>query len=324
MKAAVIHEFGAVPRYEDFPDPVAKDGELGITVEAVIVDYAIKALASGRHFGSKQFFPVFPSIVGRGGVGSLADGTPVMFQVTQAPYGALAEKAVVPESAVTPIPAGIDPVLAAVIPSAAQSSLLPLKYTAKLQAGETVLVNGATSVSGLLAVKIAKELGARRVVGTGRNLASAQKAMAAGADAFISLGQTDQDVTKALQSEAGEGYDVVLDYLGGHPAEVLLSSFMPTSIGFARKRTRYVVIGALAGWTIQFPAQSIITSGLEIYGFGATNTPENLRNRAEGVAQVWDLLGRGILSMDVLRLPLSDIEAAWNMEEHGRRIVIVP
>jgi len=148
--------------------------------------------------------------------------------------------------------------------------------------------------------------------------------MAAGADAFISLGQTDQDVTKALQSEAGEGYDVVLDYLGGHPAEVLLSSFMPTSIGFARKRTRYVVIGALAGWTIQFPAQSIITSGLEIYGFGATNTPENLRNRAEGVAQVWDLLGRGILSMDVLRLPLSDIEAAWNMEEHGRRIVIVP
>ena len=229
-----------------------------------------------------------------------------------------------PESAVTPIPAGIDPVQAAVIPSAAQSSLLPLKYTAKLQAGETVLVNGATSVSGLLAVKIAKELGAGRVVGTGRNLASAQKVMAAGADAFIGLEQTDEDVTKALQSEAGDGWDVVLDYLGGHPTEILLSSFMPTSIGFARKRTRCTLIGALAGWTIQFPAQSIITSGLEIYGFGVTNSPENLRNRAEGVAQVWDLLGRGILRMDIVRLPLSDIEAAWNLEEHGRRIVIVP
>jgi hypothetical protein len=63
---------------------------------------------------------------------------------------------------------------------------------------------------------------------------------------------------------------------------------------------------------------------LEIHGFGMTNTPENLKDRAEGVAQVWDLLGRGELSLEVVRVPLSEIEEAWTREEHGRRIVVVP
>lgn len=83
MKAAVLYEFGAVPRHEEFPDPVINDGELGVKVEAVILDYALKALASGTHFASKQFYPSFPAIIGRSGVGLLDDGTPVSFQSTR-------------------------------------------------------------------------------------------------------------------------------------------------------------------------------------------------------------------------------------------------
>ncbi len=324
MKAAVIHQFGQVPKFEDFPEPVANAGDVSVQVKAVILDYAVKALAGGGHFASRQFYPSFPAIVGRSGVGSLEDGTPVMFQILQAPYGALAERVVVPATAATPIPEGVDPIQAAVLPSAAQSSLLPLKYTAKLQAGETVLINGATSVSGMLAVKIAKALGAGRVVGTGRNAATGKLVLEAGADAFINLGLPEHELADAFQREAGGGYDVILDYLGGRPTEILLSTFIPGSIGFARKRTRFIVTGVLAGPEIRFPAQSIITSGLELYGFGATNTPENLRNRAEGIAQIWDLIRRGELYMDVARFPLKDIETAWTLEEHGKRIVITP
>ncbi|MGO8693105.1 MAG: quinone oxidoreductase family protein [Rectinemataceae bacterium] len=324
MKAAVLYEFGAVPRYEEFPDPVINDGELGVKVEAVILDYALKGLASGTHFASKQFYPSFPAIVGRSGVGLLDDGTLVSFQCTRLPYGSMAERVAVQKSVITPIPPEIDAVQAAVVPSAAQSSLLPLRYTAKLRAGETVLINGATSVSGMLAVKIAKSLGAGRVVGTGRNPASGERAKEAGADAFISLNQSDEKLAEALRREAGEGYDVILDYLCGHPTEVLLSTFTPTAISFARKRTRLVLIGVLAGRSMQLSAESVVTSGLEIYGFGAPNNPETLKNRAEGVAQIWDMLKRGELSIDAVRLPLSDIKKAWELEEHGRRIVIVP
>jgi len=324
MKAAVITQFGAIPHYENFPDPAVGAGEVSVKVEAVIVDFALKSLAAGQHFGSKQFYPSFPAIVGRSGVGSLSDGTRVMFQVMKSPYGALAERVVVPENTLTVIPPGVDPVQAAVIPSAAQSSLLPLKYTAKLLVGETVLVNGATSVSGLLAVRIAKELGARRIIGTGRSQASAQKVIQAGADAFICLEQSDRELAEAFRRERGDGYDVVLDYLSGRPAEILLSSFVPEAIGFAANRTRYVVIGGLAGSNITFPSQAIITSGVEIYGFGMTNTSENLRNRSEGVALVWDMMKRGVLNIETVKVPLQEIAEAWNMEEHGRRIVIVP
>jgi hypothetical protein len=49
MKAAVLHELGGVPRYEDFPNPVAGDGEVVITVKAVAVENIDKMVAAGTH-----------------------------------------------------------------------------------------------------------------------------------------------------------------------------------------------------------------------------------------------------------------------------------
>src|ERR1700760_1849067 len=66
-----------------------------------------------------------------------------------------------------------------------RGSLLPLKYSAKLQPGETVLINGATGVSGRIAIQVAKMLGAGRVIGTGRNARSLELLSKLGADAVI-------------------------------------------------------------------------------------------------------------------------------------------
>lgn len=211
---------------------------------------------------------------------------------------------------------------AAVIPSAALSSLGPLKYVAKLQPGETVLINGATSVSGMLAVQIAKYLGAGRVIGTGRNPVSGEKLKELGADAFINLNQPDEKVVEALKKEAGTGYDVILDYLWGHPAEVIINSFTPNALGVPSKRTRFVLIGGLAAWTAQLSGQSLITSGLEIYGMVGGQTPPEAF--VEGTKLIWDMIKQGKLSMDIVKYPLKYIEKVWNMEEHGKRIVIVP
>jgi NADPH:quinone reductase-like Zn-dependent oxidoreductase len=198
---------------------------------------------------------------------------------------------------------------------------LPLRYRAKLQLGETVLINGATSPSGMLAVQIAKFLGAGRVIGTGRNPESGEKVKELGADAFINLNQPDEKLVEALRKEAGKGYDVILDYLWGHPAEVIISTFVPAGLGFVSKRTRFIQIGVLAGRVIQLKSESLGTSGLEIHGFGTLNTPETL---AECTKQVWDLIKQGKLSLDIVKFPLKDIEKAWKLEEHGRRIVIIP
>jgi NADPH:quinone reductase-like Zn-dependent oxidoreductase len=84
-----------------------------------------------------------------------------------------------------------------------------------LQLGETVLVNGATGVSGKLAVQMAKLLGAGRVIGTGRDDVSLGAVPKLGADVVINTRKSDDEVKKAFLSEGGKGYDVVLDYLWG-------------------------------------------------------------------------------------------------------------
>lgn len=321
MKAAVINKVGDTPKYEDFPDPILNDGDVEVNVEAVMLDYANKVLASGTYFASNQFYPNLPAIVGYTGVGTLGDGSLVSFTGMKSPYGAMAEKAVVPRAFAVPIPEGVTAEQAAVIPSAALSSFAPLRYVSKLQLGETVLVNGATSVSGMLAVQLAKALGAGRVIGTGRNSEAGEKLKVLGADAFINLNQSDANITKTLKEEAGEGYDVILDYLWGHPAEVIINTFIPSALGMPSKRTRYVLIGMLAGRYSQVRAESLLTSGLEMYGMTSQAPPDALM---EGTELVWDLIKQGKLIMDIIKYPLKDIEKVWDTEEHGKRIVIIP
>ena len=95
MKAAVLHQLGGIPRYEDFADPVAGDGEVVVEVKAVAVENVDKAVAAGTHFATGQFLPQLPAIVGFDGIGALPDGTLVGFSQSRPPYGALAERTVV-------------------------------------------------------------------------------------------------------------------------------------------------------------------------------------------------------------------------------------
>ena len=68
-----------------------------------------------------------------------------------------------------PLPDGLDDVTAAAIANPGMSSWAAYRERAHLKAGETVLVNGATGTAGRLAVQIAKHLGAKKVIATGRS-----------------------------------------------------------------------------------------------------------------------------------------------------------
>jgi NADPH2:quinone reductase len=215
--------------------PVAGQDEKFIHVRASVLENFDKMVASGKYYGSKQMFPEFPAIIGHGGIGMTEDGQLVSFGMMRSPYGSFAEKTVARYS--VPIPEGVDAAVAAALPASILTSYLPLKYTAKLEQDETVLVNGATGVSGKIAVQLAKMLGAKRVVGTGRNETSLKLLEDLGTDAVIDLKQNDEELLASLKREAAEsGYDVVIDFIWGHPAEIIMKSFVPKEVGFAKKK----------------------------------------------------------------------------------------
>jgi NADPH:quinone reductase-like Zn-dependent oxidoreductase len=323
VKAAVIHEFGAVPRYEDFADPTLDAGDLLVHVQAVALENFDKMTAQGVHYSSREIFPMFPAIVGHSGVGALSDGKLVFFGGTKPPYGTLAEKAVVPKAYAayaSPVPEGVDLAVAAALPASALTSLLPLRWGVKLEPGQTVLIQGATGVSGKLAVQIAKLLGAGKIVGTGREDSILRSLSDLGATATIDLKQPDTAIIEAFTREAGQGYDVILDFLWGHPTELLFRALTPTEAGFAKRRTRYVQSGQAAGPTITLLAEALRTSGLEIGG-GGNVSPAVL---PEALQQVWAWFGQGLLTCNVEKMHLKDIAEAWNRKASGKRIVIVP
>lgn len=320
MKAAVINGFGEVPQYADFPDPTPAEGEILIDVKACVLENFDKGVASGRHYSSKKLYPQFPAIVGTDGVGITPEGKMAGFGNARPPYGAFAEKAAAGYT--VPVPDGIDPARATAIPPSVLTSLLSLKYSAKLQQGETVLVNGATGVSGRIAIQVAKMLGAGKVIATGRNERSLQLLPQLGADAIIDLKQPDEQLAKAFKdAEDDHGIDVVIDYIWGRPAEVLIGTFIPAEAGFAKRRIRYIHIGEKAGSHISLPGSALRTSGLELMGVGKLS----MEILQEEMKQVWTWIADDKLYMEIEEVPLANIAEAWQRSDlEGKRLVIVP
>lgn len=141
MNAAVVHAFDAPPRYTSFVDPVPEDGEKLVKVTAAGLHPIVKALANGTHYGSTRVLPFIPGV---DGVGRLEDGTRVYFGTMRSPYGTFSELAVAPHWICLPLPEGLDEVTAAGIANPGMSSWAALSARAKLVAGESVLILGAT------------------------------------------------------------------------------------------------------------------------------------------------------------------------------------
>jgi NADPH:quinone reductase-like Zn-dependent oxidoreductase len=323
MYAAVLHKLGSTPRYEQFDDPVAGDGEVLIKVLAASLKPIDKGMAGGKHYASFRELPV---VCGVDGVGTLETGQRVLFGGSRHPFGAMAEKAVAPRAFCFPVPDGLDDATAAALPNPAGSSWLPLKYRAKLKPGETVLVLGATGAAGKLAVQIAKILGAGRVIAAGRNPKALESTRSLGADTTIQLDQPRQNLVEAFTSAAKDrngkdGIDIVLDYLWGPPTEALVEALTGHDFTAEPHTTRLIEIGAIAGPTIALPGAALRSSGLEIYGSGGGSVPRHAI--VEAVPEILQCAARGELKLETKKVPLADVETVWNQKE-DRRVVFIP
>lgn len=313
MKAAIVDAPGNTPRYSDIAEPQLMPGWSRIRVSAAAMSQIVKGLAAGGHYGSSSEFPI---VAGLDGVGRLDDGQRVYFAVPQPRSGSMAEIAVAPASLYVPIPDDIDDVTAAAIANPGQSSWGAYTERAKLQPGETVLVNGATSTSGRLAVQIAKHLGAAKVIATGRNAEALREVEALGADVVIQLADDAEGLDRQLLQPFAEGIGVVLDYLWGRSAERILTA--AAKVG-TDTPIRYVQIGSVSGSDIQLPAAVLRSSAVELMGSGRGSI--SLPRFMDITARLMEAAMPAGLRIATTAVPLSEVERAWPLDDGKRRTV---
>src|ERR1700730_11347245 len=159
MRAAVLHEYG-VPRAEEFDEPVAGPDQAVLEVLAAGVNPVDISFRAGRFYAGR---PSLPCVAGREGVGRLG-GRRVYFDGPVAPFGSMAERALIDPREVYPVPDGVDDGVAVALGISGLTAWLALSWRAPLARGEHVLGLGASGVVGQIAVQAAKLLGAARVV----------------------------------------------------------------------------------------------------------------------------------------------------------------
>ncbi len=315
MKAAVVVEAGKPPIYGDFAVPTPGPGEVLLAVSTAALSNVVKSRAAGTHYSSSDQLPF---VVGVDGVGRRADGSRVYFVLPRPPNGSMAEKTVVEPARCVPLPADLDDVTAAAIAIPGMSAWAALIERAKFTAGETVLVNGATGTAGRLAVQIAKYLGARRVVATGRNPDALGALSALGADATIPLGDGGASFEDALKREfGGAGIDVVLDYLWGPSAERVIVA--GARAGKDAVPIRFVHIGAVSAPTITLPSAALRSSAIALMGSGIGSLP--MDRLVQSIHDLMHAVVPGGFKIATQTVPLSDIERVWGTADSAARPV---
>jgi NADPH2:quinone reductase len=163
------------------------------------------------------------------------------------------------------------------------------------------------------------------VIAAGRNEQVLRTLPDLGADATIHLDKPGQDLAEAFTREAGDtGFDVIIDYLWGPPTEALLRAITRRDFKLASSRVRLVEVGESAGATISLPAAALRSSRLEILGAGTGSAPASPEMWIEAIRKLLANVASGALRVDIERVPLADVEEAWQRDQHGRRAVVIP
>jgi len=322
MKAAVVYKKGELPKYAEFPEPIAaNENEVLISVKAVAITNLDKGIVSGQHYSSENDNSN-GTVIGSDAIGLLENGTRVYARGIS---GTIAEKALVEKNRMVVLPEEIDDATAAAMPNAVAGSAMALRFRAGIKHGETVLINGATGFTGQMAIQIAKHYGAKKIIVTGRNEKTLQNLLELGADEIISLKQDDESFTSQLKEiHKNTPIDIVLDYLWGHSAELILSILKGN--GNFTPKTRYVSVGSMSGDIIQLSASILRSVDLQLSGSGLGSwTKEEVKLLfSEILPEMFLLASQNKIKVNIEKVNLADIEKMWNAEvPDGKRLVVV-
>lgn len=262
MKAIVCNEYGQINdlALTEVDEPQPGKGEVKVKVKAVGVNFPDGLLVQGL-YQAKPEVPFIPGGEYCGIVESVGEGVTRIqpgqrLMCFSANFGGFAEKAIVNQMMVMPAPDGMPDVDAANLLCAHGTAHHALKQRAKLAKGETLVVLGAAGGTGLAAVQIGKEMGARviAVCSTDEKLAIAKEN---GADEGINY--TDEDLKKRIKALTdGKGADVVYDPVGG-------DAFNACAGAMARNG-RLLVIGFASGTIPQLAVNLALVKEFSLVG----------------------------------------------------------
>lgn len=317
MKAIVVEDFKKTPRWMDFKDPIAGTDELVVEVAASALSNLVKAQSNGTHYSSVASFPFVP---GADGVGKLSDGSRVFFLAPKRPFGAMGERSLVHKDFCVPVPDDVSDETAASIANPAMSSWAALSHRAQFVAGESVLINGATGTSGRLAVKIARHLGAKKIIVTGRDPKSLDYLRSIGVDEVIPLTQDAPVLKEQFRASINRNHvSVVLDYLWGSSAEAIIDAIGGKGSHHSNHPIRFVQIGSISGHTINMPASALRSTGLQLMGSGLGSVSD--KDLVQVIGEALKVATRADLKVDYVTRPMTEAENVWNQDFGNDRLV---
>ena len=292
MKAAVATDKGLEIR--DIPKPAPKPNEVLVRVRAAGLNRADlnAARGAGGHgtMGATLGLDWAGEVVEAGSavVGGFKPGDRVMC----AGAGGYAEYAIADWGRVTPMPANFTFEQAATLPVAVATMHDALVTNGRLKAGESVMIQGASSGVGLMALQIAKLLGARLVIGTSTNAARRDRLKEFGADLAIDTGNPSWP-DEVLKATDGKGVNLIIDQVSGSVANGNLKA---TAI-----LGRIVNVGRLGGGKAEFDFD--LHAARRITYIGVTHRTRSVDELREETRVMWKDLS-GAIAAGKLHLPI--------------------
>jgi NADPH:quinone reductase-like Zn-dependent oxidoreductase len=317
MKAAVIGAVGTAPQVIAHPDPSPATGDrVLVRVEAAALNAVDLHIASGHHRAGPPRLPYVPAMEA---VGTIVAGPDQGLRVRAfAPAGlvpgvngGMAELLLTDRATCIPVPEGLDSAAAAAIGVVGTSADLSLRK-AGIQAGDSVLVLGATGPLGTAVIQLARLAGAKRVIAAGRNPERLSQVSPA-ADGVALLGE--KPLPEQLASLGGP-VDLVVDPVWGPWAEPALGCLKPGG--------RYLNVGAAGGDGTDFHVEWLRAAQLTLIGFSATRAePADVIASYQHIAA---LAAAGSLKLPTATYSLDDAAQAWEAQisSAGKKIVVIP
>jgi NADPH:quinone reductase-like Zn-dependent oxidoreductase len=310
MKAAVVNAFDAPPSYQDFPDPVAAHGdEMVVDVVAAALHPRVRSQANGSHYTSTGELPLVPGI---DAVVRDAKGKLYYALLDDTRLGTMAQRTIIEKDRSVELPEDADPVTVAAAINPVMSSWVALRHRITFKRGSSVLILGATGSAGRMAIQVARQFGAKEIIGAGRNPQRLGELTALGADRVLTLDQLDQ----------AADVDVVIDYVWGEPTAKGMVDLI-THRGDRGKELTWIQIGAMAGPSAEIPSAALRASRTQIVGSGIGSVDG--RDFGNEILNIAKAVTAGEFDIHTKTVPLSDVAAAWTQPlDSSERIVLLP
>lgn len=317
MHAAVVTTFDMPPVFCEFRTPTTQSpDELLIDVVASGLHPRVRSQADGSHYTSSGDLPLVPGI---DGVGRTPEGDLYYFVLPDTTMGAMAERTIIDRRRSVALPKDTDAVQVAAAMNPLMSSWIALRQRTSFEAGQSVLILGATGSSGQMAVQVARLLGATQVIAAGRDAERLATLAGFGADAVVQLG--DAAAARNELAEKARDVDVVIDYLWGPPTVDAMEAIVRNRSDPGKPLT-WIEIGSVAGAAAEIPSAALRAARLQIVGSGQGSVPT--RDILAELPTLATEITSGTFRIDARGVALADVEAAWNDTRSAQRIVITP